>query len=105
MLTPTKFPEANVTYAEHQPEYLPLPAFRSPGGEVVTCWKAPLADRIRFLFTGRLWINMLTFGTPLQPIVPFFHHPFPKPKPTADDLEAQRRYDIAHKTIGSDDDF
>lgn len=65
-----EFKEQNVTIAEDQPEYLPLPAFRFPSdplGRVVCCWKLPLKDRLRVLFTGRIWHQVLTFNASLQP--------------------------------------
>jgi hypothetical protein len=62
----TYSPEA--VYAKHQPEYIPLPAWREPDGTVVTRWRATLAERLRILFTGDLWLTMLTFNQPLQPV-------------------------------------
>lgn len=63
------FPEKNVTFAENQPEYLPLPAYRhdSKNVEIVSCWKLTVWERIKLLFTGRVWVQLLTFGNPLQP--------------------------------------
>lgn len=68
-MKPTKFPEANVTYAENQPEYLPLPAFKndSPQGEVISCWRLSFMERMRILFTGKLWVSLMTFNKPLTP--------------------------------------
>lgn len=68
-MTPIKFPEANVTFAKDQPEYQPLPAFKknSPQGEVVSCWKLSLKERLRILFTGKLWVSLYTFNNPLTP--------------------------------------
>ncbi len=63
-MKPIKFTEANKIYAENQPEYLPLPAFVDPGdpnGTVVFCMKLSLLERIRLLFTGRLWCSLLMF--------------------------------------------
>ena len=68
-MIPKKFPEVNVTFAEDQPEYLPLPAFRndSPQGEVVTCWQLSFRERMRVLFSGEIWLSMLTFNKSLTP--------------------------------------
>lgn len=62
-----KFKECNVTYAEDQPEYLPLPAFKTSDGEVISCWGLSILERLKVLFTGRVWLSVLTFNHPLQP--------------------------------------
>ena len=79
MIAPTTFREQNTTYAEDQPEYSPLPAFREPDGTVTSCWRLGLLDRIRVLFTGRLWVSTLTFGDPLQPLALRSENPFEVP--------------------------
>lgn len=64
------FKEQNVVFAEHQPEYLPLPAWRKPNdsqGVVVSCWKATLTERLMILFTGHLYISLFSFNRPLIP--------------------------------------
>jgi hypothetical protein len=68
-MKPKKFKEANVTFAKDQPEYQPLPAFRSdsPQGEVITCWNLSFRERLRVLFKGEIWLSMLTFNKPLTP--------------------------------------
>ena len=68
-MKPINFPEQNVVYAENQPEYLPLPALKAntPQGEVVSCWKLSFKERVRILFTGRLWVCLLSFNRPLTP--------------------------------------
>lgn len=63
-----EFPECNVTYAKDQPEYLPLPALKMEDGEIVTCWQPSILERLRILFSGRIWLNILTFNKPLQPL-------------------------------------
>lgn len=68
-MKPIEFPEQNVVFAKDQPEYKPLPAFRNEGGmgEVISCWKLSFRERIRLLFTGRLWLSLAMFGRPLTP--------------------------------------
>ena len=68
-MKPIKFKEVNVTFAENQKEYLPLPAFKndSPEGEVVSCWKLTFRERFRILFTGKLWVSLMSFNKPLTP--------------------------------------
>jgi hypothetical protein len=55
-----------VIFAKDQPEYLQLPALTN-GHQVETQWKFSLRDRLRILFSGRVWLTFLTFGKPLQP--------------------------------------
>ena len=57
-----------VVYAKDQPQYLPLPAYRSAGGLVITRWRLSLFERIRVLMSGSVWLSILTFGHPLQPV-------------------------------------
>lgn len=74
-----KFPEHNVVYAEHQPPYLPLPAYRfddDPEGRIICCWRLSWRERIRLLFTGRVWHHVLTFNRPLQPQMLDVESPF-----------------------------
>jgi len=68
-MKPIHFPEANVTFAENQKEYTPLPALRhsTPQGEVISCWKLSVWERLQILFTGKLWVMLMTFQEPLTP--------------------------------------
>jgi len=68
-MKPIEFKEQNVIYAKDQPEYLPLPAFKNDSsyGEVISCWKLSFKERIILLFTGKLWVNLLSFNKPLTP--------------------------------------
>lgn len=69
-MKPIEFPEHNVVFAKDQPEYKPLPAFREPNseyGEVVSCWKLSFTERLRILFTGKMWVSLMTFNKPLTP--------------------------------------
>ena len=64
-----KFKEQTVVIAKDQPEYLPLPAhqFNDEHGRIAFCWKMSWRERMRVLFTGVLWQQVLTFNQPLQP--------------------------------------
>lgn len=68
-MKPKQFKEANVTFAKDQPEYNSLPAFKeqSKNGEVITCWQLSFRERLRVLFKGEIWLEMLTFNKPLTP--------------------------------------
>jgi len=68
-MTPVKFPESNVTFAKDQPEYKPLVGYLNPSdkGEFIFCMKLTLWERVKILFKGHLWVQLLTFNKPLTP--------------------------------------
>lgn len=70
-MKPIEFKEQNVVFAKDQPEYQSLPAFRNINpngmGEVISCWKLSFRERLRLLFTGKLWVSLCMFGKPLTP--------------------------------------
>lgn len=62
-----EFPEQTVIIAKDQPEYLPLPAHVAGDGTVTCCWRLSFRERVRLLFSGVIWHQVLTFNHPLQP--------------------------------------
>lgn len=68
-MKPIKFKEQNVTFAENQPEYIPLPAHKvnDERGEVIFCMALSWNERLKLLITGKLWCSLLTFNKPLTP--------------------------------------
>ena len=66
-MKPIKFKQANTVFAENQPEYFNLPASVN-NGIVKTCWKMTFIERLYVLFTGCVWLEILTHGNPLQPL-------------------------------------
>lgn len=68
-MKPIQFPESNCIFAKDQPQYRQLPAFRGPQpeGNVVSCWKLSFRERIRILFTGKIWVSLMMFDKPLTP--------------------------------------
>lgn len=63
--------------AENQDEYITLPSFIDPGpkGEVVFCLGLTFAERVRILFTGRIWGCLMMFRDQkgkLNPVTPSF---------------------------------
>lgn len=74
-MKPVKFKEVNITLGKDQPEYQPLPAYirAGDGGEAITCWKLTLWERIKLLFTCRVYISTYTFNCAFQPILPVVH--------------------------------
>lgn len=73
------------TYAEHQPDYLPLPVLRvdeDQYGTVISCWQLSWRERWRVFRTGRMFVSVMSFDKPLQPIRPAttFHEYFEEEK-------------------------
>jgi len=64
-----EFKEQTAVYAKDQAEYLPLPAhqFDDEHGRIAFCWKLSTIERLKVLFTGVIWHQVLTFNKPLQP--------------------------------------
>ncbi len=80
-MNPTKFKSQNVTYAENQPEYLPLPAHKDPDGVVTSCWKMTLIERVQAIFHGWIYLEMHTFNQPVQPVMMYVSDPIEKVAP------------------------
>jgi hypothetical protein len=66
-MKPITFKGQNTVFAKDQPEYFPLPAFKTEDGRVVSCWKLSILERLYLLLRGRLWFQSKTFNRPLQP--------------------------------------
>ncbi len=67
-MKPTEFSLQNTVYAEDQDEYLSLPAHRNEDGVVTTCWQMTWFERLQALFTGKVYLRVLTFNQALQPV-------------------------------------
>lgn len=61
-----KTPE--VVYAKDQPPYIPLPAYREGDGTITTRWQLSWKERLQVLFKGCIWLSVMTFNKPLQPV-------------------------------------
>jgi len=61
------FKEENCVYAENQPQYLPIPAHKTPEGVVITCYNLTFWESVRVLCGAKIWVTCLTFNKPLQP--------------------------------------
>lgn len=69
-MNPIHFEESNVVIAKNQPPYRALPAHRRPddeNGKLTVCWRLSFRERLRVLFRGVIWQQILTFREPLQP--------------------------------------
>lgn len=67
-MKPIKFKEQNCIIAENQEPYIPLPAHKDEDGLVISCWKLSFIEWIQIIFTGKMYLGILTFNKPLQPI-------------------------------------
>lgn len=74
-MEPIKFKGYNLIISENQPEYIPLPVYKDNYGTVVSCWKLTLRERIKILFLGKLYLQILTFNALLQPQKPTVDYP------------------------------
>ncbi len=62
-----EFADQTVVIARDQPQYNPMPAHVDIAG-VVTCqWKLSWRERAKVLFSGRIWHQIHTFGSAIQP--------------------------------------
>ena len=72
-MKPVDFAECNTVFAKDQPEYLQLPAHvdphdkYDPSRRATFCWQLSWRERVKLLITGKLWHQVLTFNSPLQP--------------------------------------
>lgn len=67
-MKPAYFDGYNAEIAKEQAAYITLPAHIDDYGVVYTCWGLTLMERVKILFTGRVWHSQLTFSEPMQPI-------------------------------------
>jgi hypothetical protein len=81
---PIEFAEQTQVWAKNQPPYLPLPAYTNER-ETISLWALTWRERLRVLFTGRLWLRQLNFGGPLQPQAPTTENPFVRVAPPQGD--------------------
>lgn len=58
-----------VVYGRDQPEYTQLPAIRLDDGSVLSRWRMSWMERIKVLFTGDVYLFMVTCDKPLQPVL------------------------------------
>jgi hypothetical protein len=63
-----RFGIREIIFAKDQPQYIALPALKFPDGLVVTRWSLSLRERLKVLCGGSVYLGLLTFNNPLQPI-------------------------------------
>jgi len=62
------FPLPITEYAKNQPEYNTLPVYKEEDGTIVSRWKLSFLERLKLLVYGDLWLIVMTFNRPLQPV-------------------------------------
>jgi hypothetical protein len=66
-MQPMTFLGQTVVVAEHQPPYLPLPAYQD-ARQTISAWSLTFVERLRVLFGANVRVTQLNFGRPLQPL-------------------------------------
>lgn len=77
-MKPIEFEEQTFVLAKDQPQYKPLPIHKQKNdelGTVTSCWKLTIKERFQLLFSGKIWLQILTFNKPLQPQLPQLDKP------------------------------
>ena len=66
-MKPIEFPQQEITLRKPDTmthaECGSLPIYRTAGGCCISCWQASLWDRLKFLFTGKLWVWVVSGRT------------------------------------------
>lgn len=60
--------QPEVVYAKNQPQYNPLPSIKQRDGCVITRWAMSWRERFKVLLTGSVYLEVMTFNQPLQPL-------------------------------------
>jgi hypothetical protein len=63
---PIEFKEQNKIYGKNQKPYKPIHVF-DDGTNVISCWTLSFIERFILLFTGKIWLRLVMFGSPLTP--------------------------------------
>lgn len=59
---------SEVVFAKNQPPYISLPVIRSQSGRVTARFALTWRERLQVLLSGSIWLTLLTFNSPLQPV-------------------------------------
>lgn len=60
------FKEANFNIQTQQGD---IPLYKSVQGKYVTCWKLNIIERLKMIFSGKLWVVQITNNKAPQPVV------------------------------------
>lgn len=77
-MKPVEFPQMNAKIAEHQKEYVTLPAHivNEPEGRIICCLELDDDEIEEIVRTRKIWHQQLTFHQPMQPIFLSTKNPF-----------------------------
>jgi hypothetical protein len=64
-MKPIEFKGQTMEFASSQGEYITLPA-HFKDNIVTSCWSVSILERFRIMFNGKIFVQQLTFGKPLQ---------------------------------------
>jgi hypothetical protein len=67
-MIPVKKPWNNVVMGEGQPEYIPLPAHKTPGGEVMSAWELTDEELEHVKKHKTIMLCVSTYNQPVQPV-------------------------------------
>lgn len=67
-MDPIKFEGMNETFAENQPEYIPLPVCKESDGKVTSVWELTDEERELIANGAKVCLCQSTFNQALQPI-------------------------------------
>lgn len=87
-MIPVTFPECNVVLAMSQDEYEPLQAYRAPDGQTICAFRLSPKELEEIAKTKTLWISVLTFNNPFQPIGLSTECPFERPAMSEGDQQS-----------------
>lgn len=66
-MNPIKFKEQNFTYTKPESmtdeECSSLPVYKQ-NNEIISCWKMSFKERIKALFTGKVWFCVMSYSQP-----------------------------------------
>lgn len=71
-MKPIEFEEQNFVFAKDQPQYQPLPVHvdrTKAECPVTSCWELSDDEKAEIIRTGKIYLNMWTFGNPLTPVM------------------------------------
>lgn len=58
-----------VVYAKDQPQYQPFPVYKFDDGTIISRWKLSWKERLLVLLKGDIYLWIMTFNKPLQPVI------------------------------------
>jgi len=76
-MKPIKFKESSGMFIGATNDIKPLPVYQNDD-EIISCWKVSLKDKLKILFSGKVWLHVK--GTTMPPVFINSSFPFVKEK-------------------------